>query len=223
MQHRDRDGAGTSPSFGTRHEGGIVSVRRGRFPEESQRCGYRVHGPYEPQKGHRFNPNKLVLDPYAKAIGRDLRWDDCLFGYKIGDPDADLSFDERDNAPFAPLAVGGRRRLHLGRRPSAADIPGTRHSSTNCTSRASPSAIPTCPRSCAAPTPGVASEAAIQHLTSLGVTAVELMPVHFHVDDRHLVEKGRCNYWGYNTLAFFAPDLRYASRDPAPSRCRSSR
>src|SRR5919197_2157452 len=70
-----------------------------------QLYGYRVHGPYEPAKGHRFNPNKIVLDPYAKALGRDLRWDDSLFGYKIGDPDADLSFDERDSAAFAPLAL----------------------------------------------------------------------------------------------------------------------
>jgi glycogen operon protein len=72
--------------------------------EPGQLYGYRVHGPYKPTQGHRFNPNKIVLDPYAKAIGRDLRWDDTLFGYKIGDPTADLSFDERDNAAFAPLA-----------------------------------------------------------------------------------------------------------------------
>src|SRR3954449_7911950 len=72
--------------------------------EPGQLYGYRVHGPYEPAKGHRFNPHKIVLDPYAKAIGRDLRWDDSLFGYKIGDKDADLSFDDRDNAAFAPLA-----------------------------------------------------------------------------------------------------------------------
>ena len=80
-----------------------------------QLYGYRVHGPYEPAKGHRFNPNKVVLDPYAKAIGRDVRWDDSLFGYKLGDPQADLSFDDRDSAPFAPLAAGDRLRLHLGR------------------------------------------------------------------------------------------------------------
>ena len=122
-----------------------------------QLYGYRVHGPYEPAKGHRFNPNKVVLDPYAKAIGRDLKWDDALFGYKVGDKEADLSFDERDDAAFAPLA----------------------------------------------------SEAAVQHLLSLGVTAVELMPVHHFVKDRHLIAKGLTNYWGYNTLAYFAQELSY--------------
>ena len=77
--------------------------------QPGQLYGYRVHGPYEPAKGHRFNPNKVLLDPYAKAIGRDLRWDDSLFGYKIGDPNADLSFDDRDNAAFAPLAPSSTR------------------------------------------------------------------------------------------------------------------
>src|SRR5689334_18110811 len=72
--------------------------------QPGQLYGYRVHGPYEPGKGHRFNPNKVLLDPYTKAIGRDLKWDDTLFAYKIGDPQADLSFDERDNAAFCPLA-----------------------------------------------------------------------------------------------------------------------
>ena len=85
-----------------------------------QLYGYRVHGPYEPPNGHRFNPNKLVLDPYAKLIGRDLKWDDSLFGYKLGDPEADLSFDDRDSAPYAPLAVGDRPGVHLGGRPAAA-------------------------------------------------------------------------------------------------------
>ena len=73
--------------------------------QPGQLYGYRVHGPYEPANGHRFNPNKVLLDPYAKAIGRDLNWDDSLFGYKIGDPKADLSFDDRDSAAFAPLAA----------------------------------------------------------------------------------------------------------------------
>src|SRR5437667_8521699 len=73
--------------------------------EPGQLYGYRVHGPYEPAKGHRFNPHKVILDPYAKAIGRELRWDDALFGYHIGHPDADLSYDTRDSAPFAPLAA----------------------------------------------------------------------------------------------------------------------
>ena len=119
----------------------------------------------------------------------------------------------RSSTPPSPGATTGRRAR-----------PGTRRSSTSCTSRASPSGIPTCPRSCAAPTPGWPPRRPSSTCSSLGVTAVELMPVHHHVDDRHLVEKGLRNYWGYNTLAFFAPDLRYASGAlAARSRCTSSR
>src|SRR5215218_9622699 len=82
-------------------------IWHGHVPDASpgQLYGYRVHGPYEPEQGHRFNPNKVLLDPYAKSIGRDVRWADELFGYRVGDPEADLSFDERDSAPFAPLGV----------------------------------------------------------------------------------------------------------------------
>ena len=179
-----------------------------------QLYGYRVHGPYEPQKGHRFNPHKLVLDPFAKAIGRDLRWDDCLFGYKIGDPDADLSCDERDSAPFAPLAAVVDGAFTWG----DDHPPRTSWHKTliyELHVKGFTERHPDVPEKLRGTYAGVASEAAIQHLLSLGVTAVELMPVHWHVDDRHLVEKGRCNYWGYNTLAFFAPALHCASRDSA--------
>ncbi len=178
--------------------------------QPGQLYGYRAHGPYDPEKGHRFNSNKVLLDPYAKAIGRDLKWDDSLFGYKLGDAKADLSFDDRDSAAFAPLGMvldtaftwGDDRpprtpwhktliyELHVKgftqRMPGVSDF----HQGTYA---------------------GLASEAAIKHLTNLGVTAVELLPVHHHVDDRFLVDKGKVNYWGYNTLAFFAPDPRYAS------------
>jgi isoamylase len=172
--------------------------------------GYRVGGPYEPARGHRFNANKLVLDPYAKAIGRDLKWDDALFGYQVGDQDTDLSFDERDNAAFAPLASVVDTAFTWGddRPPRTpwhktliyeVHVKGFTH------------LHPEVPEKLRGTYAGLAAEAAIQHLRALGVTAVELMPVHHHVDDRHLLEKGLTNYWGYNTLAFFAPDLRYAS------------
>src|SRR4051794_14667028 len=179
--------------------------------EPGQLYGYRVHGAYEPGKGLRFNSNKIVLDPYAKAIGRDLKWDDSLFGYKVGPGSDDLSFDDRDSAAFAPLAsvldtaftwgddrpprtpwhktliyeahVKGLTRLH-------AEVPEERRGTYA----------------------GLASEAVIQHLQSLNVTAVELMPVHYHLNDRNLVEKGKVNYWGYNTLGFFAPHVLYASK-----------
>ncbi len=175
-----------------------------------QLYGYRVHGPYEPAKGHRFNHHKLVLDPYAKLIGRDLRWDDSLFGYKVGDGEQDLSFDDRDSARFAPLAVvvdpaftwGDDRRL---RRPWHKTLIYELHV------KGFTQLNPYVPEKLRGTYAGLASESAIKHLQDLGVTAVELLPIHHFLNDRHLLEKGLINYWGYNTLAFFAPESRYAA------------
>ena len=136
--------------------------------QPGQLYGYRVHGPYEPAKGHRFNPNKVLLDPYAKAIGRDLRWDDSLFGYKLGDPKADLSFDERDNAAFAPLGAvidtaftwGDDRPPHT---PWHKTLIYELHVKGFTQAHAR-----TCPRSCAAPTPASPPKPAIQHLHEPG-------------------------------------------------------
>ena len=179
-----------------------------------QLYGYRVSGPYDPAKGHRFNPHKVVLDPYAKGIGRDVRWCDEMFGYKLGDPAADLSFDERDNAASAPLAVvidpaftWGDDRPPL--RPWHETIIYELHV------KGFTKQHPGVPEEQRGTYAGVASPAAIEHLTNLGVTAVELLPVYHHLDDRHLVEAGRSNYWGYNTLAFFAPEQRYAAAKTA--------
>jgi glycogen operon protein len=185
--------------------------------QPDQLYGYRVHGPFEPQKGHRFNPNKIVLDPYAKAIGRDLRWDDTLFGYAIGHKDADLSFDTRDNAPFAPLAAVIDPAFTWGDdRPPR--TPWHKTLIYELHVKGFSQRLPDLPEKLHGTYAGLASEAAIRHLTDLGVTAVELLPVHHHMDDRHLVEKGLTNYWGYNTLAFLAPYLRYASaHDPRQS------
>lgn len=175
-----------------------------------QLYGYRLHGPYAPEQGHRFNPNKVVLDPYAKLVGRDVRWSDAMFGYRVGDPDQDLSRDVRDNAKDAPLAVVIDPRFHWGRdrRPRTpwhrtiiyeAHVRGltARHAGLPPSQRGTYRAL--------------ASRPVLQHLRRLGVTAVELLPVHHRVDDRHLVERGLTNYWGYNTLSYFAPDTRYAS------------
>lgn len=179
-----------------------------------QLYGYRVHGPYDPARGHRFNPHKVVLDPYAKAIGRDLTWSDSLFGYRIGDPLEDLSFDERDNAAVAPLAAVIDPRFRWGNdRPPR--IPWHQTLIYELHVKGFTYRCPWVPRELRGTYAGLASVGAIRHLKSLGVTAVELMPVHHHVDDRFLVEQGKVNYWGYNTLAYFAPDLRYASR-PGP-------
>jgi isoamylase len=182
-----------------------------------QLYGYRVHGPYEPLRGLRFNPNKVLLDPYAKAIGRMTSWDDSLFGYRIGDPEGDLSFDERDSAPFAPLAVVIDPAFTWGadqppRTPWHETIIYELHVG-GFTRR-----HPLVPEGQRGTYTALTVEPVIAHLKSLGVTAVELMPVHHHVDDRHLVERGLSNYWGYNTLGFFAPDLRFSdSKMPVES------
>ncbi|HKI35105.1 MAG TPA: glycogen debranching protein GlgX [Gemmataceae bacterium] len=178
----------------------------------SQLYGYRVHGPYEPAQGRRFNANKIVLDPYAKAIGRDLKWDDSLFGYTIGEAEADLSFDERDNAAVCPLAAVLDSAFTWGDdRPPR--TPWHKTLIYELHVKGFTQRMPGVPEEQQGTYAGLASDPAIEHLKGLNVTAVELMPVHHHVDDRHLVEERRLtNHWGYNTLAYFAPDLRYASK-----------
>jgi glycogen operon protein len=174
-----------------------------------QLYGYRVHGPHDPPHGHRFNPNKIVLDPYAKAVGRTLRWDDSLFGYAVGDPAADLSLDQRDNAAFAALASVIDSAFTWGddrppRTPWHKTLIYEAHVK-GLTAR-----HPDVPEKLRGTYAALASEPILQHLHDLNVTAVELLPVHHFIDDRHLVERGLTNYWGYNTLAFFAPEPRYA-------------
>jgi isoamylase len=175
-----------------------------------QLYGYRVHGPFEPQNGHRFNPHKILLCPYAKSIGRDVRWADELFAYRLGDPEADLSFDERDNAAYAPLAMVIEPAFTWGddrppRTPWHKTIIYELHVKGFTQLHAQ---VPEKLRGTYA---GLASEPVITYLSRLGITAVELMPVHHFLNDRHLVERGLTNYWGYNTLAYFAPASRYAA------------
>jgi glycogen operon protein len=187
-------------------------VWHGYLPDvqPGQRYGYRVHGPYDPARGHRFNPNKVLLDPYAKMIGRDLRWADELFGYRIGDPQADLTMDPRDSAPYAPLAkVIDPAFTWADDRPPG--VPWHRTVIYEVHVRGFSKLNPHIPEPLRGTYAGLASEAAVRHLQDLGITAVELMPVHHHLDDRHLIERGLRNYWGYNTLGYFAPDVRYAA------------
>jgi glycogen operon protein len=175
-----------------------------------QLYAYRVHGPYEPPAGHRFNPSKVLLDPYAKAIGRTTRWGRFeMFGYRVGDPEEDLSKDERDNAAQAPLAAVIDPSFTWGndqppRTPWHKTVIYELHVK-GFTMR-----HPDVPEARRGTFAGLRSEAAVRHLVSLGVTAVELMPVHHFVNDRALVERGLSNYWGYNTLGFFAPAVAYA-------------
>jgi isoamylase len=187
-------------------------VWHGYLPDvrPGQLYGYRVHGPYEPQAGHRFNPKKIVLDPYAKAIGRNAHWADEMFGYKIGDPQEDLSCDDRDNAAFAPLCAVVDPAFTWGDdRPPRISWHQTVIYEMHV--RGFTKLHPGIPEDQRGTYAGLTTEAAIKHLTDLGVTTVELLPVHYHVDDRHLLDRGLSNYWGYNTLAFFAPESRYAS------------
>jgi isoamylase len=174
-----------------------------------QHYGYRVHGPYEPEAGHRFNSAKLLIDPYAKAIASTVEWSDAMFGYRIGDPAADLSKDDRDNAGSVPKCVvidqaftwGGDKLL---RTPWDQTIIYEVHVK-GFTAR-----HPDVPDSHRGTYAGLTSPAALEYLKSLGVTAVELLPVHHFVRDKHLYDQGRHNYWGYNSIGFFSPDVRYA-------------
>jgi isoamylase len=191
-------------------------VWHGYFPDlqPGQLYGLRVHGPYEPKAGHRFNANKIVLDPYAKTIGRDLKWDDRLFGYTVGHKDEDFSFDERDNADVAPLAAIVDTAFTWGS-DQPLRIPWEQTIIYEAHVKGFTRLMPDVPEPVRGTYAGLASEAAIKHLTDLGVTAVELLPIHYHVDERFLVERKKVNYWGYNSLGFFAPDPRhFSTSDP---------
>ncbi len=171
-----------------------------------QLYGYRVHGPYDPAKGHRFNPNKVLLDPYAKMLGRDLRWDDSLFGYRIGGDDR--TFDDRDNAAFAPLGGVVDPAFTWGN-DQPPRTPWHKTLIYEAHVKGFTQRMPGVPEAVRGTYVGLASEAAIQHLVDLGVTAIELLPVHQNLQDRHLIERGLSNYWGYNTLNYFAPQVSY--------------
>jgi glycogen operon protein len=172
--------------------------------------GYRVSGPYRPEEGHRFNPNKLLLDPYARNIVGALRWSDALFGYTVGAKREDLSFDRRDSAGGMPKCKIIDPAFTWGddRRP---DVPWNEMVVYELHVRGFTLQHPEVPPPLRGTYAGLATAPVIDHLKRLGVTTVELMPVHTFVDDRHLVKRGLRNYWGYNTIGFFAPDTRYSA------------
>jgi isoamylase len=175
-----------------------------------QLYGYRVDGPYAPAEGHRFNPAKLLVDPYAKAITGPIRWSDAVFGYVPGDPAADLSRNADDSAAGMPRCVVVETAFSWGEdRPPR--IPWQKTFVYECHVKGLTRRHPEVPEALRGTYLGLASDPIVDHLGALGVTAVELMPVHHAVADRHLVERGLTNYWGYNTLGFFAPDVRYAT------------
>ena len=181
------------------------------FPEllPGQIYGYRVHGPYDPEHGHRFNSNKVVLDPYAKLLARGVRWDDSLFGYNIGEEDT--TFNEVDSAPFAPLAIVVDTAFTWGDdRPPR--TPWHKTLIYEAHVKGLTMQHPGVPEELRGTYAGLASEAVIKHLQELNVTAIELLPVHQSLTDRHLAEQGKVNYWGYNTLNFFAPQYSYDAK-----------
>jgi isoamylase len=172
--------------------------------------GYRIYGPYDPQRGQRFNPHKLLIEPYAKHIEGRLRWSDVHFGYRVGHPKADLSFDKRDNAAGTPKCRVVDPAFTWGDdRPPR--IPWRETVIYEAHVRGLTIRHPRVPPGLRGTYAGLATAPMIEHFHRLGITAVELMPVHTFVDDRTLVEKGLRNYWGYNTIGFFAPDRRYSA------------
>lgn len=170
--------------------------------------GYRVHGPYDPENGHRFNPNKLLLDPYAKRLIGDIAWNDAIMGYTIGAKASDLSFDRRDSASYVPRSVVVDPSFQWGTdappeislsetliyeahvKGMTAEFPGLRPGQRGNFL-------------------GMASEPVLEHLVKLGVTTVQLMPIHAFLDDKFLVDANLSNYWGYQSIGFFAPEPRY--------------
>ena len=175
-----------------------------------QLYGFRVYGPYDPLNGHRFNPNKLLLDPYARDIFGPLRWNDALFGYTIGHKGEDLRMDPRNSAHGVPKSRVVDTAFTWGddhplRTPWHDTVIYELHVKGFTVQH------PQVPQVHRGTYAGLASEPAIEHLKRLGVTAVELMPVHSFINDRHLAEHGLSNYWGYNTIGYFAPHAAYSS------------
>lgn len=175
-----------------------------------QLYGYRVNGPYDPTNGHRFNHNKLLIDPYAKAIAGTIKWHKSLFGYEMGHKNADLSFSKTDSAPYIPKSVvidpsfdweGDKRPKY----PYHKSIIYEAHV------KGLTKLLPDIPEEIRGTYAALGHPVTIKYLKDLGITAIELMPVHHFITDGFLADKGLTNYWGYNTLGFFAPDVRYSS------------
>ena len=173
-----------------------------------QLYGYRVHGPYDPAQGHRFNPHKLLIDPYAKAISGVVQWNDALFAYNIGEDD--LSLDTTDSAPFVPKSVVIDGHFDWGddhppRVPMHQSVIYETHV------KGFTATHPEIPEEIRGTYAALAHPVTINYLRELGITAIELLPIHHFITDRHLQDKGLTNYWGYNSVGFFAPDVRYSA------------
>ena len=175
--------------------------------------GYRVHGPYEPENGHRFNPHKLLLDPYARAHAGQLTWDPAVFGYNMESGD-DTTFDERDSAPFMPKCVIVDPDFDWKGEAGRQNVPWDQTVIYETHVKGFTKQHDGVPENLRGTYKGFGSKSVVDYMKALGVTSVELLPVHTFVNDSNLLEKGLTNYWGYNTIGFFAPDPRYASDVP---------
>jgi isoamylase len=171
--------------------------------------GYRVHGPYAPDAGHRFNPNKLLLDPYACAHLGELKWNPAVYGYKIESTD-DTTFDERDSAPFMPKCIVVDPGFDWKGQPLHRQVPWDNTIIYETHVKGFTKLHPGVPERLRGTYAGLGSKKAVEYIKSLGVTSVELLPIHTFINDSYLLEKGLTNYWGYNSIGFFAPDPRYA-------------
>src|SRR6201996_6248982 len=176
----------------------------------SQVYGYRVYGPYEPDNGHRFNPNKLVLDPYARAHTGDLKWNPAVFGYQMESGD-DTTYDERDSGPFMPKCVVVDPDFDWKGEPDRHPVSWDHTILYETHVRGFTKKHPKVPEKQRGTYAGLGHRSVAEYIRSLGVTSVELLPIHSFINDSQLLEKGLTNYWGYKTIGFFAPDPRYAS------------
>jgi isoamylase len=175
-----------------------------------QLYGYRVYGPYEPHNGHRFNSHKLLVDPYAKAVAGTIEWHDAMFGYEIGNPEGDLNPSDVDSAPYVPKSVVIDHAFDW-EGDALPKIPYHQTIIYETHVKGFTKMHPDIPEEIRGTYAGLAHPVTINYLKQLGITAVELLPIHHFITDRHLNERNLTNYWGYNTIGFFAPDVRYSS------------
>ncbi|ENH0425015.1 hypothetical protein ABVS06_000710 [Salmonella enterica] len=171
--------------------------------------GYRVYGPYDPENGHRFNPNKLLIDPYARELVGDIQWNDAHFAYQLLHDDKDLTFDDQDSAPFTPkcrVIDPAEANWEDRQRPS---IPWSNAIIYETHVKGFTQLNSAIPEPLRGTFEGMGHKASVDYIKSLGITSVELLPVHWFPDDQHLLDKGLKNFWGYNSLGFFAPATRY--------------
>jgi isoamylase len=170
--------------------------------------GYRVHGPYEPEQGHRFNPNKLLLDPYAREFVGQLRWDHACFGYTIGAEGDDLTFDDRDSAAFVPKCVVVDPGFDWKQNVKPL-VPWDRTIVYETHARGYTKLHPNVPEKLRGTFAGLSVPQVVEYVKSLGITSIELLPIHMFINDSQLLDRGLTNYWGYNSIGFFAADPRY--------------